>query len=488
LRFTRTSSIRGGNANATLRDRPADSSNSLNGRVSLDLEADGRAKFGGDSGTDNRPETSPSLWRDEAAPSKRLHQAPPPVTQKELALGREEQVALARKLRPSVILDAADEAIYKIGRLANEKPKAQTDSPTTMSTCPTMEHDSETHYSTAQTEGTPDAFSDSFRWLEEDEDLDLSLHLDDYHANLREALPLPKRDRRPSFRRHLSITKLPFGRSSISLSRPPAKDAVTMPTRSPTPSDQRPQHFRRKSRALSLITPRQTRHVSTPSIDQAATHYQDPEARHKLRSYLASPTKFDEAIEFGFPSNEMMQPRADSQPPRTQHGHTRNLLSNDSEKFKTFFADDRSSTSSDDVSLGDPESPRTPRADLEKQGVSCPTPLDESSHPAQRAQSLISASAETREMTLRMTLTRPDLRAEDDQIYGWQRGGRPATHQGLSQFGPSQTAPRHDLLPADAVDNSTNEGPEKLFTNLNDREALSELGVVKRIWHRVRRA
>jgi len=38
------------------------------------------------------------------------------------------------------------------------------------------------------------------------------------------------------------------------------------------------------------------------STDTDAAYYQDPEARLKLRVYLAFPQKFDEAVEFGFPS------------------------------------------------------------------------------------------------------------------------------------------------------------------------------------------
>lgn len=36
---------------------------------------------------------------------------------------------------------------------------------------------------------------------------------------------------------------------------------------------------------------------------------------------------------------------------------------------------------------------------------------------------LSGAGQMNREMTLRMTLTRPDLRADEDQLYGWQQQG-----------------------------------------------------------------
>ena len=58
---------------------------------------------------------------------------------------------------------------------------------------------------------------ESFRWMDEEDNLDLRLVLDDYHANLDGVvLPTPSSTQRPSFRRHMSITKIPFGRSSLS--------------------------------------------------------------------------------------------------------------------------------------------------------------------------------------------------------------------------------------------------------------------------------
>ena len=97
-----------------------------------------------------------------------------------------------------------------------------------------------------------------------------------------------------------------------------------------------------------------------PIIDPEAKHYQDPEARMKLRLYLASPQKFDEAIEFGFPATS---------------GHT-NVTSMDttrpatdsrkiSHDVQTFLKDDKVSLleeapETDDESMGELDSPITP--------------------------------------------------------------------------------------------------------------------------------
>lgn len=226
-------------------------------------------------------------------------------------------MALERSPRTSVVLDAADEAVYKFGRKAGKHipPALELRSPTVSSRAASMDLPTRSPGISAgpNTNGStvPDSFYESFRWLEEEDNLDLRLFLDDYHANLRDNVPSsPTTQHRPSFRRHLSISKIPFGRSSVSTSRPATKDGMISPlsmTHSPTsPQAAGPAHGRRKSRALSLITPKYTPQVSPSAIDPDAAHYQDPEARLKLRVYLASPQKFDEAVEFGFPSTDVL--------------------------------------------------------------------------------------------------------------------------------------------------------------------------------------
>ncbi|KAL2840151.1 hypothetical protein BJY01DRAFT_218721, partial [Aspergillus pseudoustus] len=141
---------------------------------------------------------------------------------------------------------------------------------------------------------------DSFRWLDEDTELDLSL------ANYQQQVPkspsyLPPR-RRPSFRRTLSFNSVNLSRRSISLA-----SHGRVPTFSPTLESQ-PAFGTILSRRSSVSRPstrnkpRHTSQSSTSSIDPSAQYFHDPEARLKLRVYLATPQKFDEAIEFGFPA------------------------------------------------------------------------------------------------------------------------------------------------------------------------------------------
>jgi hypothetical protein len=188
-------------------------------------------------------------------------------------------------------------------------------------------------------------------------------------------------------------------------------------------------HQRAHSSSLSLSGRRSSHAPAPPVFDPEATHYRDPEARKKLRTYLASPQKFDEAIEFGFPSNpddDSITPHYQL-PPITSHSRK---FSRDMQTFLrdgklSFFEDirtDNQGLESDRDSVPDMESPTTPSSTghsfrLHSRQISHSkfssedTPLSPL-HPA--------GGNLNREMTLRMTLTRPDLRADDDQLYGWQ--------------------------------------------------------------------
>ncbi|KAJ4196814.1 hypothetical protein NW767_002131 [Fusarium falciforme] len=329
----------------------------------------------------------------------------------------------------------------------------------------------------------PDSFYDSFRWLEDEEGLDLRLYLDDYHINLREEVPVPNKSRRPSFRRHLSINKLPFGRPSVSYTRPLPREGVVSPTSiSPSASQNSAigssGHIRRKSRALSLVSPnKQMSPRSSPPIDPAATHYQDPEARQKLRAYLASPQKFDEAIEFGFPSKDG-SPR---EPTFTRPVGSKKENAKEPEKFRSFLEDDRSSKYSDDASVAEPDSPKTPQL-FDKPAPVRPARTSTEQPPcAARSDKSVLDQASCREMTLRMTLTRPDLRQSEDQIYGWKQ---PGSSRGGSSRDDSST---NTVIYA--RDGNPKESIEKQLAALDEwgEDADHDNGVVKRFWNRVKR-
>jgi len=132
-------------------------------------------------------------------------------------------------------------------------------------------------------------------------------------------------------------------------------------------------------------------------IDSEATYYQDPEARLKLRVYLASAQKFDEAVEFGFPSNKDGRPATSH---TGGHPHTFHLQ--------------------DESFLDDDDDKRIPSYNLGAKMLSrsmSGNPLK----PTHMARHYPLTSPGNREMTLRMTLTRPDLRADEGQLYGWKK-------------------------------------------------------------------
>ncbi|KAI0879288.1 hypothetical protein GGS24DRAFT_486747 [Hypoxylon argillaceum] len=322
---------------------------------------------------------------------------------------------------------------------------------------------------------------DSFSWLDEDDDLDLRLTLDNYHADLKSPRPVTNAGPPSLFRHRLSVNKLSLGRSSVSSSRPG--------TRGSSFTEQAPirAHSRRKSRALSLITPKHRPQTSISSIDPAAAHYQDPEARHKLRAYLASPQKFDEALEFGFPANNAYSAIPPGSTPRRSRSFSRGLFMASSEKLKTFLADDQSSIDSEETSIPDSESPRTPHTP-ETQLHSMKLFHLPSDFPSKFSECHGQGPVATREMTMRMTLTRPDLRSRQDEPYGWSNNLAPHRPSRSAQPRPQSRPFRVDsaVLASDNKD-TTKEGMDQIFADIDRELSCSSEGVVKRFWNRVRR-
>lgn len=161
--------------------------------------------------------------------------------------------------------------------------------------------------------------------------------------------------------------------------------------------------------------------------------------------YLASPQKFDEAIEFGFPSSTEQESASPHYhlPPVTTHSRK---FSRDMHTFLrdgtlSFFGDshDNQGLESDGDSVVDLDTPRTPSSAglsfrLHTRQMSS---IDSNGLPASHP----SPGYLNRDMTLRMTLTRPELRADEEVLYGWQ-------HQTQSQ---TQNQHQHQRLTATAT-------------------------------------
>ncbi|ORY09468.1 hypothetical protein BCR34DRAFT_371853 [Clohesyomyces aquaticus] len=258
------------------------------------------------------------------------------------------------------------------------------------------------------------------RRAEEVEPDDSLLYLDSMSPPLIQQAPPPS-----NFRRTLSLTSMSFRHSTSS----------APPTSSPPLSTLAPQPWRPRASSQSQSGRRSSHTPVAPVFDPEAAYYQDPEARKKLRMYLSSAQKFDEAVEFGFPS---LASKTEPTPPRYQLPPITTDARNFSKDMQTFLREDKMSfleTEPDEItpdtdgeSVTDVDSPVTPSST----GVSFryhPTrsnfsSLDSTGLPV--VHGIGARGPLNREMTLRMTLTRPDLRADEDKLYGWQalKGGK----------------------------------------------------------------
>jgi len=252
----------------------------------------------------------------------------------------------------------------------------------------------------------------------------------------------PRPARKQSLRRRLSASRPSTGifRNSTS-STPPLSPAVKQ------------QHNRTRSAATTLVRP--STDSAARAFDPNAVHYRDPEARNKLRQYLASPQKFDEAVEFGFPSNSA----SITLEPEPTKPNRRSTSNNDAQTFLRddviSFIDRYDEHSEDGSSDADSESPITPADANDGFKYAAGTrslfsSLDSTDLPPLdfkfRQFSFPQDPMANREMTLRMTLTRPDLRAPEEELYGWQESPHadllaledlpPATDDNTGAHGP----------------------------------------------------
>lgn len=343
---------------------------------------------------------------------------------------KDEQRELAGR-RSSWILDAADESVLRAGRQRiHSVPTVGTSY--SYSSSESSVHTLEDEQPIDSAVDMDESILDTFRWMNDDDDLDLTL--DDYHSHLATSTePASRRSsRRPSFRRSISLTALPHVEPHRPLSGEANVCVPPLPAISPRNSSQRGSS-RSRTRHHD-IAPTQPLRVT----DQPAKHYQDPEARLKLRVYLASPSKFDEALEFGFPSLESSDNLPEPRRPSISRNHyTEPILSTFYDSENHSFLDSLDSDSDDPESLPEMSIPNTPSdamffrnthrlptskptsSDIERPFWRSPERLNVKPVDHQQAQHqpyvVVGCN---REMTLRMTLTRPDLRASDNLLYG----------------------------------------------------------------------
>ncbi|EEP76580.1 predicted protein [Uncinocarpus reesii 1704] len=355
------------------------------------------------------PETLQAAYLSVQANSQWFRSLPPKVQQTHFST---EERACFGSWPSSVILDAADQALYKLGHQA----RASLDSISSMPSVTTSSSITLTpslHCSDSAID-MDDSMYDSFRWLDEDDDLDLRL---DYHAHI---APSPKvqpyRGHQSSFRRTFSLKATQRSRPSTAAMIPQTSQSCTVP---PPPLVLPPQKHRR-SLSRPQPPPRHISQTSVTSIDHPAQYYQDPEARLKLRVYLASPQKFDEAIEFGFPSLELKEgfnARLSMDREWKLYDDRRTFFDNDSKSCLGETHNDTRNTRSDERNIND--SPNTsPDTSTTVHGPYESRPSKQLTRPRlvpiahNNAQNMIGS----REMTLKMTLTRADLRTAEPSV------------------------------------------------------------------------
>ncbi|EYE93806.1 uncharacterized protein EURHEDRAFT_413793 [Aspergillus ruber CBS 135680] len=343
---------------------------------------------------------------------------PPKVQQK--FFSPDERAYLRQVYRDSVILDSADQAVYRLEQKKKQTHPSCESLPSDTTTTDLSQTSTlyiESSDSGWDTEGEPDdemdnSINDSFRWLDGDGDLDL--RLDDYHAHVANANPVPKQPprRKPSFRRTMSFSANRQARkaaSSISnCAVPGSSQSSTVPSSlanivGRTSTSRPPSGYQRPT----MHAPRS----STSSIDPAAQYYQDPEARLKLRVYLASPQKFDEAIEFGFPAlNDGKNDNTLSErPERVSEG----LASPKVQKLTgTFFEDANGAVHGHRCSTDKNRRKSSRLSTVARVPQNLKNPPNKRQTCTAAPPPALRRVPGNREMTLKMTLTRPDLREQ----------------------------------------------------------------------------
>ncbi|KAK6336360.1 hypothetical protein TWF696_001921 [Orbilia brochopaga] len=234
------------------------------------------------------------------------------------------------------------------------------------------------------------------------------------------ALPMQNFENCPSSRGasgHMDMSKRHLMRRSMSLSksfRQSRSSFTGFVFTASTPSART--HSR--SQSISQTSSQNVAPIPSPGLEPEASHWQDPEARHKLRLYLASPQNFDEAVEFGFPS---LMKDGDCSTKKSEIVEAVSILTQETdEPLLNTGLRPRPATSGGVES--NPRQALRPHHDFRE--LSAASKLD------------------NREMTLRMTLTRKDLRAPEEELYGWQQPM-------LSPLPPDSPTAAHDEAAAE---------------------------------------
>lgn len=164
--------------------------------------------------------------------------------------------------------------------------------------------------------------------------------------------------------------------------------------------------------------------TTPPGTSSGAKHYKDPEMRQALRA-ITSPKFFDEALEYGFPAppNNKLMPLGLQDKARSRPHSRSNAFTHENDRSSSLT----SSSTANSLGRPGPSTPEGP-ADFPGRGSGAYDKAPDSSHkpPSPQSHNLHrramttdhqrTPSAANREMTLRVTLTRPIAQATEEEL------------------------------------------------------------------------
>ncbi|KAI5782019.1 hypothetical protein FPQ18DRAFT_311423 [Pyronema domesticum] len=198
-----------------------------------------------------------------------------PETVQRKHFSKEERILLANKCE-SVIVDAADETLYRMGRRSTNRERSLSiDSTSDMDSIRRSSIESDIQKRVKRLENRFDGWTKT--------------PSSTYHSS---STPTKEEENEDAYTPAQPRTK----KRTLSLTRPRRTGSISFVERSDSRSESRSESRTEHHRSDSSTG------YSRSGATSANGNYAASKARLKLRVYLASPQKFDEAVEFGFPS------------------------------------------------------------------------------------------------------------------------------------------------------------------------------------------
>lgn len=239
----------------------------------------------------------------------------------------------------------------------------------------------------------------------------------------------------PRIDSHETFLDSPFKQHRQTFLRSPTvRQSTYLGSNSPSPTmDSRPEFTRSKTTPSVRAQPPPPIHI------QKTLYIKDPNAKVFLRDCLDS-SKFEECLNFGFPSAqsaigfkttawEAVSPGTDVRMNWLDSPADEDEEEDEEEDFMDM-------SSADEADLTTPTSLVHPQLVRRESTMDSPeSEQDEAAEspfvPRNASNSSYFEELMSRDMTLRMTLTKPELRASDEELYGWQADYEEVPPEGL---------------------------------------------------------